>query len=270
MRGRQGRFSLALVFWAALLLACPGAPEPSAEVPDEASTPESGTPASTGSTGTTEGSGPAPQPVPAAEPPKLDTPGARACASDDACRVMQPSDWDARVECCYEYPCSLDYLAINQSTWDALRAWRLANPFDCTQHLQREGPCAPRTERCGLDQEPPEARCREGMCEVAWPLDGPQPDPEAQLCSTRRDCLAYRATATSFQTRCCGQDCRSRWTAINGRTRVEIEAWSSQQAPACDAWFGAPECPSDEVCDPVVPPAVTCRDGQCGLAEAVP
>lgn len=237
--------ALATLSACALLLACAPAPDMRPE----------------------EGSASAPQaeataPLAATEP-DLEAPEARACERDEACRVMQPSDWAARVECCYEYPCVLDYVAINEATWERVRAWRAENPFDCAAHLQSEGPCATRTERCGLDQTPPPAACREGECVVDWPLDGPQPDPQAQECSTRRDCIAYRATAASYATRCCGQDCRSRWTAVTARTRAELELWASQHAPSCEGWPGAQACPDEGECAPVVPPPIACRDGKC-------
>lgn len=188
----------------------------------------------------------------------------QTCTTSADCRVVQPSDWSARVECCYEYPCDLDYIAVNRSTWDGLRAWQRAHPFDCAAHLQSEGPCDPRPARCGLDQEPPGADCVEGLCQVAWPAPWPQVDADAQTCAIASDCRPWRRTATSIETRCCEADCGMDWVAINQSTRDELDAWIQAHPVDCDATVASGACAERSACATAAP-GVACVAGLCAV-----
>ncbi len=196
-----------------------------------------------------------------ADPPTV-VPEEQSCRIDDDCRAYQPGDWSPRVECCYEYPCDLDYTAVNQRTWTAMRAWRDANPFDCAAHLQDVGPCRHRTARCGLDQQAPPAACVDGLCIVAWPDPWPAVDPEAQACTVDPDCLAYRPSSSSTRGRCCGDVCGSQWVAISRATAVEIDRWTHERAEPCATWLAANSCPEPLACSST-PPRVECRGGAC-------
>ncbi|MCB9507895.1 MAG: hypothetical protein H6698_06200 [Myxococcales bacterium] len=197
----------------------------------------------------------------AGAPPPAVLPAEQSCARNEDCRVHQPSDWNVRVECCYEYGCELDYVAINQTTWAALRAWQAANRFDCAAELQREGPCATRAPRCGLSQDPPAAVCVDGLCTVATPTSWPVIDAAAQRCTAPGDCGAFDTATTSLRSRCCGSACGGEWVPINRSTALELAAWTAA-APPCDG-FDRSECPADPCDEPA--PAVTCRGGQCVL-----
>ncbi len=187
---------------------------------------------------------------------------AQVCESHEDCRVFQPGDWNARVECCYEYRCDLDYVAVNARTWDLLRAWQRANPFDCVAHLRDAGPCSTRTPRCGLVQAAPAAACIEGLCEATLPEEWPRVDPEAQRCTSNSECIAYRPASTSLEARCCGMDCSGPWVAINNATAEEIDRWKRFHAPACEPYLAENICDSMAACALVTPPVV-CRGGEC-------
>jgi hypothetical protein len=194
------------------------------------------------------------------------TTGAQTCTADDECRVYQPSDWNPRVECCYEYGCDLDYAAVNTETWQQLRAWQRANPFDCTTHLREGGPCTSRTVECGLSQQAPAARCDDGHCAVVYPDPWPAIDPGTQRCTSDAECVAHRPSATSPEARCCGSRCESDWVAIARETAAELERWRADHAPACDVWRQSNPCPPPTACE-LTPPPVACRGGACVLAS---
>jgi len=191
---------------------------------------------------------------------------AQACAQHSDCRVFQPGDWNERVECCYEYGCDLDYVAVNQETWTLLRQWQRDHPFDCVSHLREQGPCANRSTRCGLIQDAPAAACQEGVCRVATPPQWPIVDPEAQRCTSDADCAAYRSAESSPLERCCGQDCSDEWISISRNTEAEIDRWRAHHAPRCETWREQHECPPSTACA-LVSPGVTCRGGECRLRE---
>ena len=242
----------------ALVLGCPAAP----------SAPGAGSGAATEATEPVVGAEGSGDPAAPDAPIALDTEAATTCRVNADCRVMQPGDWSARVECCYDYPCRLDYVAINQSTWDALREQRRATPFDCAAFLQSEGPCAHRPAPCGLEQTPHEPACLDGRCAVAWPTAGPTLDPEAQHCASRADCVAMRASAVSWERRCCdAAPCGDDWVAVSRRTVAEVEAWAEQDLPDCAAWGHGQTCPAPAACESVPVPDVTCRAGTCGRVE---
>lgn len=184
------------------------------------------------------------------------------CETHEDCRVFQPGDWNARVECCYEYGCDLDYVAVSSRTWAAIRAWQRANPFDCAAHLRDAGPCNPRGARCGLVQHAPAAACQDGRCRLALPEVWPAVDPDAQRCTSPADCLAFRPSSTSGVARCCGGACDGEWTAINRDTAQEIDRWRNNHAPSCESWREANDCPPTTACS-LIPPPVTCRGGEC-------
>jgi hypothetical protein len=245
----------------ALLLACLGIGCPSTGTPPAEGSGSGEAPAAGGEEGSAA-------PSAASGPVAIDDAAAKTCRVNADCRVIQPGDWSARVECCYDYPCRLDYIAINQSTWDALREERRATPFDCAAYLQSEGPCAHRPAPCGLDQTPPEPACIEGQCAVAWPVAGPTLDPDAQHCASRADCVAMRASAVSWARRCCdAAPCGDDWVAVSRRTVAEVEAWAAEDLPDCAAWGHGHTCPEAVACDPVPVPDVTCRAGTCGRVE---
>ncbi len=239
---------------ASLLVAC--RPDP-AQVVDEGSNSAATDPA-------VEGSGePAAAPVDAVGFDRVAA-TQQACATSADCRVVQPSDWSARVECCYEYPCDLDYIAINQSSWERLRAWQLSHPFDCAAHLQSDGPCDARPSRCGLDQEPPRAECVDGVCQVAWPSPWPRVDGDAQTCAIASDCRPWRTSATSLETRCCEADCGTDWVAINEQTRDELAAWIEAHPVDCDATVSSGTCAERSACATAAP-GVACVAGLCAV-----
>jgi hypothetical protein len=196
------------------------------------------------------------------------SPETQTCEVDSECRVMQPSDWSAEVECCYEYGCQLDYVAVNTATQQAQRAWQAANRYDCTEHLRSNGPCETRVPRCGLDQSAPQAVCRSGLCDIAWPDPWPVTDSDAQTCSIDADCRAYRPGSNSPLTRCCNAACDTNWTAINTATLDELTRWRTEEAVSCERLFGeANPCPEAVPCQPTAP-AVTCAAGLCRVAAA--
>ena len=104
---------------------------------------------------------------------------AQRCKTDAECRLHQPSDWSAEVECCYSYACDLRYEAVNLTSWELLKRWRTAHAFDCVAHLSKSGPCATTSPVCGLSQEPPPAVCSAGLCSVAIPEAWPKVDGSA-------------------------------------------------------------------------------------------
>lgn len=214
----------------------------------------------------------APPPVPdegsgslAGAPPPSVALSDQTCASHADCRVFQPGDWNARVECCYEYRCDLDYVAINEGTWQALRAWQRENPFDCVAHLQEEGPCNARTPRCGLVQDAPAAACVDGLCQATLPETWPVADPEAQRCTSASECVAYRPVTTSATYRCCdGAACDDTWVAINTSTAEELQRWRQHHAQPCAMWREDNTCPAPTPCNAAAP-EVFCRGGECVL-----
>jgi len=197
------------------------------------------------------------------ERPDLFQPGLQPCASDDECRIAQPSDWSADVECCYEYGCTLDYVAINADNQSALRAWQRVHPFDCTAHLQANGPCENRAMQCGLSQDPPAAACIEGQCAVRFPPTWPVIDLAVQTCAVDAECTPVRPGATTLQERCCHDRCDAQWMAVNQQTAGELRAWLAMTpAGACDDLT----CGETVACEPS-PPAVACASGLCMLAR---
>jgi len=196
-------------------------------------------------------------------PPGIDD--TQICRVDTDCRVYQPSDWDPRVECCYEYPCALDYAAVNQQTWTMMRAWQQANPFDCASYVQTSGPCSNRPIRCGLSQEPPDAACVEGTCQVIYPHPWPQIDPNAQACSVNADCRAFWTQSLGYLARCCDYDCREQWIGISAATLDELRTWEETLAPTCDEILAVHTCPAPVQC--ISRPRVAeCRAGLCRVA----
>jgi hypothetical protein len=190
----------------------------------------------------------------------------QTCSADADCRVWQPSDWSADVECCYEYPCTLDYVALNRATWDTLRTWQRAHTFDCTAHLRENGPCDNRPMRCGLSQEPPPAACRDGLCTVAFAEAWPVPDVDAQTCSMASDCTAIRPSSGSLRARCCGADCGTDWIAVNRGTADELATFRAANPPDCDAFTDGNPCPPSVDCPAIVPPT-RCEAGMCRLTQ---
>jgi hypothetical protein len=204
-------------------------------------------------------------PAGAAPPPiRLDE---QNCETHSDCRVIQPGDWNPRVECCYEYSCDLDYVAITQDTWGLVREWQRANPFDCTAHLGEVGPCSSRAQPCGLVQDSPAAVCSEGLCQVSLVDPWPPVDPEMQRCTGTLDCVAYPANGGSFETRCCGRTCADTWTPINRQTAGELDRWRNYHAQPCELMMEDQTCPRLEECRSAAP-AVTCEGGQCILSAA--
>jgi hypothetical protein len=187
----------------------------------------------------------------------------QTCSADSDCRTIQPADWSADVECCYEYGCGLEFVAVNQSSFGIWRAWKNANPFDCPTHLQANGPCENRPIRCGLLQDEPESACVMGTCQVIFPDTWPAADPQAQTCAVDNDCSVVNLDAASPQAQCCQESpCTGRWAALNERTRQEFsQLLAMQPAVSCD----------NVDCEPVqcTRPAlvVTCETGICRLAE---
>lgn len=190
---------------------------------------------------------------------------AQVCVRHEDCRVYQPGDWNARVACCYEYGCALDYVAVNQATWQSIRDWQGDNGFDCANFLQSEGPCNSRTQRCGLMQDPPAAACSDGVCSVALPEVWPVVDRRAQRCTARAECEVYHPASAGEAARCCGvTPCDDGWVAINRDTRRELDAWFDRLAGACDGSGSGAGCPSAAPCAAPVPVA-DCRGGECVL-----
>lgn len=190
----------------------------------------------------------------------------QSCGEHADCRVFQPGDWNPRVECCYEYSCDLDYVAINQQTWQLVRDWQRANPFDCTEHLQREGPCSSRAQRCGLIQDSPAAVCDGGLCRVETATPWPAVDPEMQRCTAALDCLAVDTNGGSFRARCCGSNCFADWAAVNRQTAGELDRWRHYHATPCETLLEEATCPRLEECHQMRPDA-TCEGGQCVLVR---
>lgn len=188
----------------------------------------------------------------------------QSCEQHGDCRVFQPGDWNPRVECCYEYSCDLDYVAINQATWQLVRDWQRENPFDCTQHLREEGPCSARAQRCGLIQDSPAAVCNEGLCRVETADPWPAIDPEMQRCTAALDCLAVDTNGGSFTARCCGSSCVAEWTAVNRQTAGELDRWRNYHATPCERLLEDQTCPRLEECRQMRPDA-TCEGGECVL-----
>lgn len=217
---------------------------------ERAGSGETATPATTGEAGAA---------LAGSAPPVLDP--ARPCTRDDECRTWQPGDWSADVECCYAYPCRLDFAAIHVQDWETRRAWQRANPFDCVAHLRETGPCDPRTPRCGLDQTAPAAVCRDGACALAAPDPWPQIDPQAQICTSNADCVALATSTLQPQARCCeNRPCPGGWTAVSRETMRELQQWQEHDAT----------CPEDASCSttpiscaPGAVPAVVCTAGFC-------
>lgn len=199
-------------------------------------------------------------PAPSFTPSSLPS---QTCSADSDCRTIQPADWSADVECCYEYGCGLEFVAVNQATFGIWRAWKTANPFDCPAHLQANGPCENRPIRCGLLQDEPASACVMGVCQVVFPDTWPAADPQAQTCAVDSDCAAINLDAASAQAQCCPESpCIGRWAALNERTRQEFsQLLAMQPAVSCD----------DVGCQQLFcgrPPHVaTCDTGLCRLAE---
>ncbi len=198
--------------------------------------------------------------------PAWDDPGATSCRVNDDCRVTQPGDWSADVECCYDYPCRLDFVAVSRTRWDEIRAWRRENAFDCAGHLQANGPCAQRPAQCGLSQEPPPAACIDGACVVAWPSRGPEVEVDTQICTSRADCVAMRASSSAWAHHCCEDVPCGEWIAVARSTVAELEMWAETDLPDCASWADGATCPAASACEDV-PPDVTCRAGTCGFVE---
>lgn len=200
----------------------------------------------------------------AAEPGRPDWTGPQPCEVDEQCRVFQPGDWSPEVECCYEYGCNLDYVAVNGSTVEQQRAWQRAHPFDCTEHLRQHGPCETRVPVCGLDQTPPPAACIENQCKIVYPDPWPSVVPDAQTCALDADCVPFRVSSTSLMSRCCGIDCNPSWVAVSASTLAEVQTWLSSFAPSCESWSLNSQCPQSEACAVTAPP-VRCVAGVCAL-----
>lgn len=198
-----------------------------------------------------------------APPPAIDE-ISTTCRVDDDCRVVQPGDWSAAVECCYDYPCTLDYVAVNTGWFDHNRAWQQANPFDCTAELA-EQPCPTRSPRCGLSQDPPPVACDDGTCRIAWPEPWPVVDPDAQTCTVDDECVAFAHSRTSVDGRCCDDACFGQPVAVNRRTAEALTSWIERDAPTCDdALHDGTGC-SPQDCAPWEPPPAHCDAGLCAL-----
>lgn len=198
----------------------------------------------------------APQPVPGTQP--------LACEDDDMCRVWRPSAWGPRVECCYEYGCELDFEPIHADEWALLRAWREANPVDCTAELQEGRPCLTDIPACPFETAPPMARCLDGQCGLALPPRWPVVAPEAQTCSVASECVAVRASVFVTLERCCAGHCPDLWAALNREGLRVLEDWLDRHAPRCAEVREALDCDPATPC-PGDPPPVRCRDGFCAL-----
>lgn len=258
----------ALVLLALLLAGCPSGADPGAgsDAPGSGASPSGTSEGSAEPAAVVPAEGSGPVALGGAPMPAYTGPDAVACRTAEDCRVTQPSDWSPAVECCYDYPCRLDYVAISRTRWDELRAWRRANPFDCAAHLQAEGPCAQRPAQCGLSQDPPPAACVEGACVVAWPATGPEVDADAQICTSRADCVAMRASSSTWAHHCCETPPCGEWVAVARSTVAELEMWAESDLPTCGTWGHGQRCPEVGACDDR-PPDVTCRAGTCGFVD---
>lgn len=217
-----------------------------------------------------DGSGSAAGPAPvdektllAADRPPVVVAEAQTCSADADCRVHQPSDWSAEVECCYTYGCDLKYEAVNQANWELLKKWRKAHAFDCVDHLGKSGPCATSSPVCGLSQEPPPAVCRAGICRVAIPEGWPKVDGGAQRCDVDGDCRAIAEPSSKPEAVCCGGRCDGPWVAVNRATQEEFDGWLAGEKAACDARV---KCSQAAACGPA--PAAVCTGGLCAMAPA--
>lgn len=184
---------------------------------------------------------------------------AQTCDSDEMCRVYQASDWSAEVVCCYEYGCALDYIAINQNMWSLILAWRQAHAFDCVAHAQELGPCNNRAIHCGLSQEPPPARCVEGLCEIAYPAVWPQIIPTAQTCNMNNNCDSIRVDMLTTEHICCQTCPTGAPIAVNNHTLEEITAW--RETLDCSSL----EC--EDACSQIDLADAQCLAGRCVISE---
>jgi hypothetical protein len=185
---------------------------------------------------------------------------AQTCGADSDCRVIQPSDWSAGVECCYEYGCDLDYVAVNQDAFRIWRSWKAANPFDCQTHLQENGPCENRASRCGFVQDPPEAACVMGTCQVALPEVWPVVDEQAQSCTVSAECRVVNLGGATPQAQCCSNNCNANWAALNDATFAEYSTYQAM-LPALEC--AAVSCLQEECA--AEPPIAACDTGMCRL-----
>ena len=198
-----------------------------------------------------------------APPPPIDA-TSRTCRVDDDCRVVQPGDWSAAVECCYDYPCTLDYDAVNTGWLERRRAWQQANPFDCAAALA-EQPCPTRSPRCGLSQDPPPVACDDGTCRIAWPAPWPVVDPDAQTCTVDDKYIAFAHSRTSAKGRCCDNTCIRSPVAVNRRTAEALTAWIETDAPSCESVLPDTSACGIDDCAPWDPPPAHCDAGLCAL-----
>lgn len=189
----------------------------------------------------------------------------QACTEDIECRSWRPASWNPRVECCYEYACDLDWRPIHLEQWQGVRAWRRANPFDCSRELQQGGPCT-QGVTCPLQAEPPPARCHDGECVLDWPERWPIPDPRGQTCSVSADCMALPESAFSQRRRCCDMPCAERgWIPLRNDAARAVERWLENDPIDCARWQDRDgECAEPRPCSEL-PPPVTCRAGFCAL-----
>lgn len=247
-----------LLLASACLVACTPSPPPGASAADPSVADES---AGSGELTPAVGTAAAATTLAGSAPPAMDA--ARSCTRDDECRAWQPGDWSADVECCYAYPCRLDFAAIHVQDWEVRRAWQRANPFDCVAHLRESGPCDPRTPRCGLDQTAPAAVCRDGACALAPPEPWPRIDPQAQICTSNADCVALATSTLQPQARCCeNRPCPGSWTAVSRETMRELQQWQEHDA-VCPGDAG---CSANQIsCAPGAVPPVACAAGFCQL-----
>lgn len=193
---------------------------------------------------------------------------AQPCDADDDCRAWSPSDWNADAECCYTFPCSLDFVALNRTNRERLRRWQRANPFDCVAHLRAHGPCAASSPRCGLVREAPDAFCDDGQCALRYPDAWPGIDPDAQTCSTAADCIAWRPADAALPNLCCSGHCGRNYVALRRDTLVEVEAMLAHRRADCPAWREDNDC-IDVRCAPHRPPDVTCSAGLCRIPRGL-
>lgn len=188
---------------------------------------------------------------------------AQRCKTDAECRLHQPSDWSAEVECCYTYGCDLKYEAVNLTSWELLKRWRAAHAFDCVAHLAKSGPCATTSAVCGLSQEPPPAVCAAGLCSVAIPEAWPKVDGSAQRCDVDGDCRAIGEPSSKPEAVCCGGGCGGPWVAVNRATQEELDRWLAGQKSAC---ADKVVCAAAAACG--ASPAAVCTGGLCAMAPA--
>ncbi|TVR00487.1 MAG: hypothetical protein EA398_11325 [Deltaproteobacteria bacterium] len=197
-------------------------------------------------------------------PAPLPEPDTVACADDGQCRAWRPSAWGPRVECCYEFGCGLDFEALHTDQWALLRAWREANPVDCSEELHESGSCAINPPACPFDTSPPPTRCVDGRCALALPDPWPVVADEAQTCSVGSDCVAVHGIALSSRGRCCAGGCDSPWHALARETVGALEDWLDTHAPSCAEVQEALQCEPATRCAGE-PPGVRCADGFCVL-----